>query len=85
MTSTGEVSGRQEGRTVASDVEDDLSPLSHPLISRVCCSFALSPVFGSPEGRVFRLSHDGWLAAPPEFSNVIGTFCPIAPCGRCSL
>ena len=30
---------------------------------------------------VFRLIHDGGLAAPSRLSNVIGGFCPIAPCG----
>ena len=46
---------------------------------------ALRPFFGSPEAGVFRLIHDGGLAAPSRLSNVIGGFCPIAPWGRSSL
>jgi hypothetical protein len=44
--------------------ECDLSPLSHPPMSRVLASFAVRPIFGSPAGRVFRLGHGGGLAAP---------------------
>jgi putative ABC transport system substrate-binding protein len=46
---------------------------------------ALRPNFGSPEAGVFRLFHDGGLAAPTRLSNIIGVFWPIAPCGRSSL
>jgi hypothetical protein len=42
----------------------DLSPNSHPVMSRVPVRFAVRPIFGSPEGRVFRLFHVGGLAAP---------------------
>ena len=64
---------------------DDLSPKLHPPMSRVLASFALRPFFGSPEAGVFRLIHDGGLAAPSRLSNVIGGFCPSAPWGRSSL
>ena len=43
------------------------------------------PLFGPPEGGVFRLLHDGGLVAPSGLINEIGTLWPIAPCGRTSL
>ena len=67
------------------EIHGDLSPLSHPPMSRALASFALRPFFGSPGAGVFQLVHDGGLAAPSQSSNVIGGFCPIAPCGRSSL
>src|SRR3954471_3255686 len=63
----------------------DLLPNLPSFIRRVCSGFALRPFFGSPEAGVFRLIHDGGLAAPSRLSNVIGGFCPIAPWGRSSL
>jgi hypothetical protein len=36
----------------------------HPAAVRASTNFALRPNFGSPEGRFFRLSHDGGLDAP---------------------
>jgi K+-transporting ATPase A subunit len=46
---------------------------------------ALRPLFGPPEVGVSGLRHDGGLVTPSGSSNVIGAFCPIAPCGRSSL
>jgi hypothetical protein len=66
-------------------VISDLLPDLPSFIRRVCSSFALRPNFGSPEAGVFRLFHDGGLAAPTRLSNIIGVFWPIAPCGRSSL
>src|SRR4051812_37567110 len=63
----------------------DLLPNLPSFIRRVCSGFELRPFFGSPEAGVFRLIHDGRLAAPSRLSNVIGGFCPIAPWGRSSL
>ena len=43
------------------------------------------PDVGSRGVRVSGLRHDGGLGVPCDESNVIGVFCPIAPCGRSSL
>ena len=43
------------------------------------------PLFGPPEGGVFRLLHDDGLVALSGLINEIGTLWPIAPCGRTSL
>jgi hypothetical protein len=57
----------------------DLLPFLGLEITRPVEIGALRPIFGSPEGRVFRLGHDGGLAAPSWFNNIIGGFWPIAP------
>jgi hypothetical protein len=44
--------------------DDDLSPLFHPAMSRALVSFAVRPIFGPPEARVFHLLHADGLAAP---------------------
>ena len=42
----------------------DLPLNFHPAAIRASAGFALRPNFGPPAGRVFRLCHDGGLAAP---------------------
>ena len=63
----------------------DLPLNFHPAAIRASANVAVRPNFGSPPGRVFRLSRYGGLAAPSRLSSIIGVIWPIAPWGRSSL
>ena len=40
------------------------------IVTPACNDLALSPFFGPPEGRVFRLFHDGGLILAEKLSNI---------------
>jgi hypothetical protein len=51
-------------RAFDTSATSDLPLNFHPAAARASASFALRPIFGSPEARFFRLAHGGGLAAP---------------------